>query len=186
VRAKRWGNAIGVIGLGATLFTAALALGGVKVSSFLLWVMGGAGVLLMCVGLVIALLPHQPTDAGRDQVNMDTDRRHLADTLAAEIAQGDKIREELQQEVNHNPFTTAEVAEAPIDAALRWALRNEDTLRERAPEWLHQFRMTAYTIPDEPEPDEITVADAEHMLSARLSLLGEIVRYLRRRPEPAR
>jgi hypothetical protein len=71
VRGERLGITVGVLGLGATLLTAALALGGVKVSAVLLWVMGGVGVLLMLAGVFMLLVR-------RNVAPVSTDRGHGA------------------------------------------------------------------------------------------------------------
>ncbi len=68
MRSERWGIALGVMGLGATLLTAALAYGDVKMSDYLLWAMGASGALLMLVGVVM-LLPRLSAlrASGREQ-----------------------------------------------------------------------------------------------------------------------
>jgi hypothetical protein len=112
VRSHRWSVVLGLAGLGATFLGTALGLGKVSFSSYLIWAMGGVGALLL-------LASPFPLILNRSQPR-------LIKALRAEIARGEQIRGELQQEVDRNPFTTAEVAEGPISDALCWAHTNED------------------------------------------------------------
>jgi hypothetical protein len=57
MRGERLGVVLGLLGLGATLLTAALALGDVEVASSLLWVMGVTGAALMLIGLLLLAIP---------------------------------------------------------------------------------------------------------------------------------
>lgn len=133
-----------------------------------------ATLILAAICLIAAGLNHWR----EGKADVDSDRCELANTLAREIAQGDKIHERFQVE-NWPPWATAETFGGPIGDALGWAERVSTHLYEAAPEWLPEFRATGYAISPDLEADGITVADAMNLLSARVLLLGQIVRELR-------
>jgi hypothetical protein len=102
----------------------------------------------------------------------------LFERLMEEFRRGDEMAQHFLDQM-YSTDATAETVWGPIDDALSWARRVEGILRVEAPEWLPDFRMAGYEIPPEPEPADVTVADVEAMLSARVRLLGQIIRDLR-------
>lgn len=128
MRGERLGIAVGVLGLGATLLTAALGLGGVRVSAVLLWVMGVGGVLLMLAGVFMLLVR-------RNVAPVSTDRGRVAETPTRAPRRGYVGRE----------GSTGNLSDAAFSAKLDTGIDNEGNV---------DARRARFGVADEPEEDE--------------------------------
>ena len=102
----------------------------------------------------------------------------LVHALEAEVENGQDIIDLFADAAYDPSYTAVEVPE-PMEAAIRWATRVERSLRESALRWLPEFRGAGFTIPDELDPEDVTVGEVETMLRERVNLLAGIVRVLR-------
>ncbi len=140
--------------------------------------LGREGYRNRCVRILEELLAAQQASRRGE---LPSAEGRASDELRDEWRRGDRIMEDFFQAAypaDATAETATEIWEA-TDEALTWAARDvEGMLRAQAPEWVPEWQAAGYAIPPEPEPSDVTVADVEALLAARVPLLAKIIRAL--------